>query len=131
MIKQYLIYFYALFFSWLGYGQNKIDIAASVNPNDKSIKVLQTITYVNTTKDTLKTIYLNDWNHSYSSKTTPLAKRFEEEFNTKFHLAKNKQRGYTTITSLTNKNNLSLGYERLQNQQDVIKITPLKTYTTQ
>ena len=124
MVKKLITYSCALWCSLLLYGQNTIDIVADVNPVEKSIIIEQTITYQNTTKDTLREIYLNDWNNSYSSKTTPLAKRFEEEFSTRFHLAKSRQRGYTVITSLNNESDDSLKYERLKKQQDVIKVTP-------
>ena len=53
----------------------------------KTMTVLQEIEYFNESGDTLTSIVLNDWNHAYSSKTTPLAKRFSDEFYRGFHLA--------------------------------------------
>ena len=123
MIRRLIIYASVIFCPFIHYGQNKIDITADVNSSEKSIKIEQIIEYKNTTQDTLRNIYLNDWNNSYSSKTTALAKRFEEEFSTRFHLAKNSQRGFTVITSLNDGDNQNLGYERLKLQQDVIKVT--------
>ena len=102
--------------------QNTIDINANVNVETKTIAISQTIVYKNESKDTLKTIYLNDWNNSYSTKSTPLAKRFEEEFSTKFHLAKDEQRGFTTVSSIQNPAGDSLDYERLELHPDVIKV---------
>ncbi|MGJ8549285.1 metalloprotease [Winogradskyella wichelsiae] len=102
--------------------QNTIDINANVNVDTKTIAITQTIVYKNESKDTLQTIYLNDWNNSYSSKSTPLAKRFEEEFSTKFHLAKDEQRGFTTVSSIQNPAGDSLDYERLELHPDVIKV---------
>ena len=64
--------------------QNKIDIKAALNVEMDLIEVKQSITYLNTSNDTLYDIYLNDWNHSYSSKYTPLAERFAEEFDARF-----------------------------------------------
>ena len=87
----------------IGFGQNAIDLKADFDIDNKTIHIEQKITFHNSSNDTLKVIYLNDWNNSYSTKKTPLAKRFEEEFSLKFHLAKNEQRGYTTITDLKNK----------------------------
>ncbi len=100
----------------------------------KQIRISQTIQYKNTTQDTLQAIYLNDWANSYSTKTTPLAKRFAEEYKTNFHFAKNKDRGYTAITSVT-QNAVDLDFNHLKSHPDVLKInlpSPLKgreTYT--
>lgn len=103
-------------------GQNAIDINASVDVDTKTITISQTIVYQNTSTDTLSEIYLNDWNNSYSTKTTPLAKRFEEEYNTKFHLAKNEERGYTIVTSIKNKHDEILEYKNLKAHPDIIKV---------
>ena len=102
--------------------QNKIDIKAVFDIEKNQIQIDQEIVYKNTTKDTLKTIYLNDWSHSYSTKTTPLAKRFSEEYNNKFHFAENDDRGYTVLTDLTNDKNTGLSFERLALHPDVIKV---------
>ena len=100
-----------------------MEINATVKIESKTIIVEQTIVYKNESNTVLKDIYLNDWNNSYSTKSTPLAKRFEEEFSTKFHLAKSEQRGYTVITSIKDENNIPLQYQRLKDHIDVIKVT--------
>ncbi|PWI29063.1 metalloprotease [Flavobacteriaceae bacterium LYZ1037] len=108
--------------------QNKIDLKADFNAEKKQIKIAQTITYFNHTNDVLEEIYLNDWNHSFATKTTPLAKRFAEEYNADFHFAKNDDRGYSVITSIK-QNQQELNFERLKDQLDVVKVvlnTPLK-----
>ncbi len=97
-------------------------IKAEVHVETNTITVAQTIVYKNDTDDVLKTIYLNDWNNSYSTKSTPLAKRFEEEFSTKFHLAKNEQRGFTVVTSIKDDNENLLENDRLKAHPDVIKV---------
>ncbi|MCK5402453.1 MAG: metalloprotease, partial [Flavobacteriaceae bacterium] len=102
--------------------QTKIDINAVVDVVENQIKINQSIAYKNTSKDTLKTIYLNDWSHSYSTKSTPLAKRFSEEYNSNFHFAENNERGYTVITSLKNEANSNLIFEHLALYPDVIKV---------
>ena len=97
---------------------------------------MQTIQYQNTSQDELQTIYLNDWNNSFATKKTPLAIRIADEYKNDFHLAKNKDRGFSVITSIK-QNNEDLIYKQLKNQIDVIKVelkTPLKpndTYTIQ
>ncbi len=107
-------------------GQNQIDIDAKFDVSNKVIEIQQSIRYQNTSKDTLKVIYLNDWNNAYSSKTTPLAKRFAEEFSTKFHFAKSDERGYTSITSMVDEQKDTLAFTRLKDHPDVIEVTLTK-----
>ncbi|MFI1773591.1 metalloprotease [Thalassobellus citreus] len=118
--------FTLIFFT--GFGQNKIDLKAIFDINAKQIKISQTIQYQNTSNNVLDTIYLNDWNNSYSTKKTPLAHRIADEYNNKFHLAKNKDRGYSVITSIK-QDNKNLVFSQLKNQIDIIQValkTPLK-----
>lgn len=118
----------------ISFGQNKIDLKAYFNINNRSIKISQNITYYNQTQDTLKTVYLNDWNHSYSNKKTALATRLADEYINKFHLAKDEDRGFTQITTIK-QNQKDVVYSRLKNQVDVIAVTlnqplnPKSTYT--
>lgn len=136
MIKQLFILAFLFSFGTL-IAQDKINVNAVVDLETKSISIQQTIIYKNESNTTWSEIYLNDWNNSYSSKTTPLAKRFEEEFSTKFHLAKDKQRGYTTIKYIKDKDNDTLQYSRLEKHVDIIKvnldkpIAPSESYTLQ
>ena len=124
MIKR--IYINILFFIALTYplnGQDKIIVDAFADPASKSLTIKQKLIYQNKSKDTLEDIYLNDWNNSFSTKTTPLAKRFEEEFSTKFHLAKNDQRGFTAITSLKDLEGNELKFTNLKAHPDIVKVT--------
>ncbi len=108
--------------------QNKIDINAVVDVETKTITINQTVVYKNDSNNILDEIYLNDWNNSFSNKSTPLAKRFEEEFSTKFHLAKSEQRGFTLITSII-QDEINLDFEHLKSHPDVVKVSldqPLK-----
>ena len=109
-------------FGYTMVAQNAMDINAIVDVKTKTISISQTIVYKNESNATLEEIYVNDWNHSYSTKSTPLAKRFEEQFSTKFHLAKNDQRGFTAITSIKNENKNALDHNRLKDHPDVIKV---------
>ncbi|MUU77542.1 gluzincin family metallopeptidase [Winogradskyella endarachnes] len=113
-------------FSLACYTQNAIDISANVIVETKTINVNQSIIYKNETNIALNEIYLSDWNNSYSTKTTPLAKRFEEEFSTKFHLAKSEQRGYTLVTAIKDSDSTKLDYTRLKNHPDVINVSLAK-----
>ena len=132
MIKKIFILYTFLFFCATSAAQNAITINAILDVETKTISITQNIIYKNTTSDILSEIYLNDWNNSYSTKTTPLAKRFEEEFSTKFHLAKSEQRGYTIVTSIKDKADQQLEYNNLKKHPDVIKVvlkTPLQPGT--
>jgi hypothetical protein len=107
------------------FGQNKIDLKAKFDIENKSIKIVQFISYKNTSTDTLKTIYLNDWNNSYSTKKTPLAKRIADEYKNDFHLAKNEDRGFSVVTSIK-QNDAVLSFSPLKNQMDVLKVNLVK-----
>lgn len=123
MIKNLFISIVFVSFCSIVIAQNKIDIDATLDVETKTISITQTIVYKNETNDTLKDIYLNDWNNSYSTKSTPLAKRFEEEFSTKFHLAKSVQRGFTVVTTIQDKNSSTdLVFNNLKAHPDVIKV---------
>lgn len=106
----------------IGLGQNSIDLEADFDVENKTIYIQQRIIYHNTSEDTLNAIYLNDWNNAYSTKKTPLAKRFEEEFSLKVHLAKSEQRGYTTVTTLKNNAGENLNFSSLKDHPDIIKV---------
>lgn len=112
----------------IGYGQNSIDLKANFDIENKTIHIQQKIIYHNTSNDALNVIYLNDWNNAYSTKKTPLAKRFEEEYSLKIHLAKSEQRGYTTITTLKNNIGEDLSFSNIEEHPDIVKVelnTPL------
>ena len=104
------------------FSQNKNNLNVTLNPETHVLSIKQELIYHNASKDTLTSIYLNDWNNAYSQKNTPLAKRFAEEFNKGLHLAKEKNRGYTTIFELKNKADNSLVWTYLDSD-DLIKVT--------
>ncbi|GAA4270362.1 hypothetical protein GCM10022257_24630 [Hyunsoonleella aestuarii] len=105
----------------LGFSQNKIDLKAKFDIDNKEITISQNITYTNNTQDELKIVFLNDWSNSYSTKKTPLAARIADEYINDFHLAKNEERGYSVITSITQNGN-KVRYERVKNQIDIVKV---------
>ncbi|WP_233702486.1 gluzincin family metallopeptidase [Hyunsoonleella flava] len=117
----FLTYLFLLTCCIIGYGQNSIDIEADFDVDERLITISQAITYKNTSKDTLHSIYLHDWNHSYSSKKTDLAIRLADEYINRFHLANDEQRGYTEIIAILQDND-TLVYSRLKNQLDIIKV---------
>ena len=76
------------------------NIKASLDPVENKIHVVQKIRYTHLKDFPTKEIYLNDWNHAYSSTESQLAKRLVEEYNRSFHLSKKSKRGATIIESL-------------------------------
>jgi hypothetical protein len=104
------------------FAQHSTVINATFDANERIINVKQELTYVNASVDTINYIILNDWNNAYSSKTTPMAKRFTDEFIKAFHLAKDTDRGSTTINSFTDQNNLSLNWRRPDGHPDLVYV---------
>ena len=101
--------------------QHAITINARLIPADGTIEIKQQLQYVNSSQDTLSSIYLTDWAHSFSSKQTPLAQRFAENYDKRFHLAKDENRGRTTMTYIS-ANNIFLQYERPDGHPDIIRV---------
>jgi hypothetical protein len=96
----------------------------TVDAEKKILHVKQQLTFVNQSPDTLHSIVLNDWNNSYSAKDTPLAKRFSDEFVRSFHLAKESERGNTTIISINNLyEDKALSWERPKGHPDLAEVT--------
>lgn len=81
--------------------QNKVTIDANLDIENDIINVQQTLIFHNQSDTILNEIYFFDWNHSFSSKTTPLAKRFAENFTLGFHFEKDEVRGRTTVLSVS------------------------------
>lgn len=93
-----------------------------LNTVKKTLNIQQQITFLNQTKDTLSELVLNDWNNAYSSKITPLANRFSDEFYRGFHLATENERGSTTNLTIINQEKLFYSWERNQKNPDYIVV---------
>ncbi|MCO4820922.1 MAG: metalloprotease, partial [Flavobacteriaceae bacterium] len=106
----------------LTFGQNKMEVRATFDTDKSQAKILQYIEYKNTSNTTLDTIYFNDWSNSFSTKKTPLAMRFAEEYDTGFFFAKNEERGFTTVFTVTDHQNKSLNFEHLKAHPDVLEV---------
>jgi hypothetical protein len=105
-------------------GQNKLNISAEFFPELNKININQKITITNTTQKGLDSIYLSDWNNSYSSKKTDLAIRFAEEYSTKLHFSNEKEKGFTNIKTIK-LNNFNLKY--IRTRYDIISVLLNKT----
>ena len=104
------------------YSQHSSKMSVRINMEEKTLLVNQVLTYNNTSNDTLKHIILNDWNHAFSSKSSALAKRFSDEFIRAFHLASEKERGFTDVKNMIDSHFKPLKWNRLDENIDVIKI---------
>jgi len=109
-------------FSLLASAQHHSKLVVEVNNETKVLTVLQELTFNNTTNDTLSNIVLNDWNNAYSTKNTPMAKRFSDEFERSFLLSKEKEQGKTSNITIIDQNKSFLTWERDENHPDVIQI---------
>ncbi|WP_241244350.1 metalloprotease [Flagellimonas marinaquae] len=103
------------------WGQHTNEIVATLDGPTDQIRIRQHFTYHNQSDKGLSTLYFNDWNHAYSNKNTALAKRFGEEFNRSLHLAKDRERGYTTIKTIVDNNYAGLDWKR-EGNADIITV---------
>ncbi len=111
-----------LFVSSKQYAQHHSQIDAEVNLDKKTLVINQEIEFFNQSEDTLTYIILNDWNNAYSSKTTPLAKRFSDEFYRGFHLAKEEERGSTTILDIADTKKIAFIWKRTTDNPDIVVV---------
>ncbi len=117
---QFLLIFFT-FTSWLS-AQNAINVNAKLIDSTHSLEVTQDIKFINTEERELVSIYLNDWNNAFSSKTSALAKRFAEDYARRFHFAKEEERGHTNIHYITNSQDTELEWDRPGNVVDLVRI---------
>ena len=94
------------------FSQNEINIEAKLLENGKKIVVSEKITVKNTNDKALTEIVLNDWNHAFSSKKSPLAKKFSDEFIRNYHLSLKSEHGETKIIEVKNTNYNLISYSR-------------------
>jgi hypothetical protein len=102
--------------------QNNSKMNVSADLTAKTLTVSQEITFHNLSTETIHSIILNDWNNSYSSNKSLLAKRFSDEFVRSFLLSKEFERGKTDIISVNDEKNTAIKYSRPENNIDLIEI---------
>ncbi|GMN05091.1 hypothetical protein MTsPCn5_04790 [Croceitalea sp. MTPC5] len=108
------------------FAQHQNTISATLDGTNNTVEIKQVFVYKNSGDIGINTIYFNDWNHSYSSNKTALAKRFGEEFNKSLHLAKEKNRGRTEIVSIVDDEYNGLEWNRSR-AADIIEVLLPKT----
>ena len=119
---KFIIKIVFLFFPFYIFSQHSSKMNVRINVEEKTLLVNQVLTYNNTSNDTLKYIILNDWNNAFSSKSSALAKRFSDEFIRSFHLATEKERGFTYVKNIIDSNFNPLPWSRPDGKIDLIKI---------
>ncbi|MCR9183025.1 MAG: metalloprotease, partial [Flavobacteriaceae bacterium] len=107
------------------FSQHAISINAELDSKEHLIQIRQKIVYNNNSNSTLDTIYFLDWANAFSKKTTPLAKRFAENFQSNFHFERSHNRGRTFFHSISNDTFETLQWKRGE-QLDIIKAIPEK-----
>ena len=58
--------------------QNNTKVSANFYPNKNRVEITQNIALINNSDKVLDSVFLVDWNNSYSSKNSELAKRFAD-----------------------------------------------------
>ena len=106
----------------VGYGQHQAKIDAVLHPDTHQIDIQHKLTLKNNFEQPIHELYLTDWTSSYSSPTTPLVKKFLNEFNPNLYIAKPKYRGFTTIKSIKSSDQINLNFYHLKDQEDILKI---------
>lgn len=114
--------FLLLFFCINSFAQHSSKLTVEVNNDTKVLNVFQELTYFNQSNDTLSTLILNDWNNAYSDKNSPLGKRFSDEFVRNFHLASDKERGFTNNITIFENDKTFLNWKRVDDKPDLIEI---------
>ncbi|WP_235015821.1 metalloprotease [Aquimarina sp. AU58] len=122
-IYSFIIIFFAL---TAGSAQHNIIINANLDAKKKIITIEQEVTYTNLSKDTLTQVFFHDWANSFSDKTTPLGKRFAEDFIKRFYFAKDEERGGTIIQNVSDKESQPLQWGRHDGIQDILWVKSSK-----
>lgn len=117
-----LSYFLVLLTSVNQYAQHQNKMTLALNADNKTLTIKQEIIFINQSDDTLTSIVLNDWNHAFSNKNTPLAKRFSDEFYRGFHLAKEEERGSTINLIINDATQQFLSWQRPEKNPDYVVV---------
>jgi hypothetical protein len=116
-----ITYFLVLLCYWAS-AQHHSKLTVNIDASKKLLGVYQELTFHNQSNDTLSKIVLNDWNNAYSSKNTPLGKRFSDEFVRIFHFAPEKERGSTNNVTVLDESKFMLNWCRFDEHPDIIEI---------
>ena len=98
-------HFFFLFFILIHFGQaqeSPVHIDAKIDWEHQTnlISVRSVLNIIPSYFVRNDSLYLYDWNHSYVSKKSPLAESFKRQFDRRFHLANDSDRGFTKIDNI-------------------------------
>jgi len=102
--------------------QTQTNLIVELVPEQNKLNIQHELIYYNNSNITIEQIVFNDWNNAYSSKNTPLAERFSDEFTRSFHLAKDYERGYTEQLTIIDLDGNLLDWCRLDKNIDIIEV---------
>ncbi|NMH29159.1 M1 family metallopeptidase [Flavobacterium sp. SE-s28] len=95
-------------------------MTARLDSDRKTISVEEKLTFRNETGQPLNEIVFNDWNNAFSTKDSPLGRRFSDEFIKSFHLAKEKERGSSQNLKITFADGSEAIWKRPEGSPDLI-----------
>lgn len=116
-----LLVFLCFICFWCAAQTNTIKITAQLDEATNIVNIQQEILYTNTSLDTLKFMYLNNWPNSFKDRKTVLANRLLDDFDRKFQFADIKQRGYTKIISLQ-VDYKAIDFKYPENNSDILRV---------
>lgn len=119
MKKSYYILLFIVNSIW---AQHHAKLTAEIDVEKNVVQVYQELTFYNQTKDTLTHLVLNDWMNAYGDKNSDIGKRFADEFERAFHLAKEKDRGRTENITISTEEHSLLSWERHEKKADIIQV---------
>ncbi|OYU85442.1 MAG: aminopeptidase [Flavobacterium sp. BFFFF2] len=102
--------------------QHATQVRLQLQPKTHDLEVWQDIQWVNTGQSAQNDLILYDWNHAFSSESSPLAWRFSDEFLRHFFFGPANEKGNTKLFELTDQAGQALTYERFPDQIDLIKV---------
>ena len=116
--KAFLIIFQSSFTT--AWSQTEYNLDVTLNAEEETLIVSQTIVFINTSDKILNTLYLNDWANSYQGAPAPLANHLANEFNRSFYISSKSKLGYTRMDAIKSESISS--WSRLAEQLDIIRI---------
>ena len=111
-----------LLVSFKNNSQHIHNIDAEFIIKEKKLKVVQESIFYNSFTTNLSNIIVYDWNNSYSSMDTPLAKKLYSEYDSSILKSEDNNRGKTVIKSILI-NGDPVIWKRVPNNQDLIELT--------
>lgn len=117
-----IICLFSLFTNLYSQESHSYSIDAKLDVEKNMIEVVQSIKFKNTSNKNLSEIYLEDWANSYINNESNLASRITDEYDRSFSFASKNRRGYTEL-DLVQINSVNLNWSRLNNKNDIIRIS--------